>query len=119
MGASPVRYAACGSRTCPCCAGSYGSSGGDTGSGDGAARRVSAQHRPGLCRVSDYNWQQLTTPAAQKGVKLKRCPPCGAAELRSVGCLNAHMKVTPPLAVAPLAQEDDMRWNPNDDGILF
>ena len=28
-----------------------------------------------------------------------------------------RMKVTPPLAVAPLAQEDDMRWNPNDDGI--
>ena len=31
----------------------------------------------------------------------------------------ARMKVTPPLAVAPLAQEDDMRWNPNDDGIVF
>ena len=29
----------------------------------------------------------------------------------------ARMKVTPPLAVAPLAQEDDMQWNPNDDGI--
>ena len=28
-----------------------------------------------------------------------------------------RMKVTPPLAVAPLAQEYDMRWNPNDDGI--
>ena len=30
-----------------------------------------------------------------------------------------RMKVTPPLAVAPIAQEDDMRWNPNDDGIGF
>ena len=30
---------------------------------------------------------------------------------------TARMKVTPPLAVAPLAQEDAMRWNPNDDGI--
>jgi len=29
------------------------------------------------------------------------------------------MKVTPPLAVTPLAQEDDMRWNPNDDGMAF
>ena len=29
----------------------------------------------------------------------------------------ARMKVTPPLAVAPLAHGDDMRWNPNDDGI--
>ena len=29
----------------------------------------------------------------------------------------ARMKVTPPLTVAPLAQEDDMRWNPNGDGI--
>ena len=28
-----------------------------------------------------------------------------------------HMKVTPPLAVAPLAHGGDMRWNPNDDGI--
>jgi len=28
---------------------------------------------------------------------------------------SARMVVTPPLAVAPLAQ-DDMRWNPNDDG---
>ena len=28
------------------------------------------------------------------------------------------MKVTPPLAVAPITQEDDMRWNPNDDGIV-
>ena len=27
--------------------------------------------------------------------------------------------VTPPLAVAPVTQEDDMRWNPNDDGIVF
>ena len=26
---------------------------------------------------------------------------------------KTRMKVTPPLAVAPLAQEDDMRWNPN------
>ena len=28
------------------------------------------------------------------------------------------MKVTPPQAVciAPLAQEDDMRWNPNETG---
>ena len=24
-----------------------------------------------------------------------------------------------PLAVAHLAQQDDMRWNPNDDGIGF
>ena len=32
---------------------------------------------------------------------------------------KARVKVTPPLAVAPLAQEDDMRWNPNDDGIVF
>ena len=32
---------------------------------------------------------------------------------------KARMKVMPRLAVAPLAQEDDMRWNPNDDGIVF
>ena len=31
----------------------------------------------------------------------------------------ARMKVTPPLAVAPLAHGDDMRWNPNDNGIDF
>ena len=31
----------------------------------------------------------------------------------------ARMKVTPPLAVAPLAHGDDMRWNPNDNGINF
>ena len=33
---------------------------------------------------------------------------------------KTRMKVTPPLAVAPIAQEqeDDMRWNPNDDGIV-
>ena len=31
----------------------------------------------------------------------------------------ARMKVTPPLAVAPLAHGNDMRWNPNDDGINF
>ena len=31
----------------------------------------------------------------------------------------ARMNVTPPLAVAPLAHGDDMRWNPNDDGINF
>ena len=30
----------------------------------------------------------------------------------------ARMKVTPPLAAA-LAHGDDMRWNPNDDGINF
>ena len=33
---------------------------------------------------------------------------------------KARMKVTPPLAVAPVTQENDMRWNPNDDdGIVF
>ena len=26
-----------------------------------------------------------------------------------------RMKVTPPLAVAPITQEDDMRWNPNPE----
>ena len=26
---------------------------------------------------------------------------------------NARMKVTLPLALAPFALEDDMRWNPN------
>ena len=31
----------------------------------------------------------------------------------------ARMKVTPPLAVAPLAHGDDMRWNPNDNCIDF
>ena len=25
---------------------------------------------------------------------------------------KTHMKVTPPLAVAPITQDDDMRWNP-------
>ena len=30
---------------------------------------------------------------------------------------KARLKVTPPLALAPPAQEDDMRWNLNDDGI--
>ena len=25
---------------------------------------------------------------------------------------KTHMKVTPLLAVAPITQEDDMRWNP-------
>ena len=31
----------------------------------------------------------------------------------------ARMKVTPPLAVESLAHGDDMRWNPNDNGIDF
>ena len=30
-----------------------------------------------------------------------------------------RMKVTPPLAVALHVHGDDMRWNPNDDGINF
>ena len=32
---------------------------------------------------------------------------------------KARMQVTPPLAVAPIAQEDDMRWNPNNDGTVI
>ena len=35
---------------------------------------------------------------------------------------KTRMKVTPPLAVAPIAQaaqEHDMQWNPNDDDIVF
>ena len=32
---------------------------------------------------------------------------------------KARMKVTPPPAVAPLAQVDGTRWNPNNDGIVF
>ena len=29
-----------------------------------------------------------------------------------------RMKVTPPLAMAPVTQDVDMQWNPNDDGIV-
>ena len=32
---------------------------------------------------------------------------------------KARMKATPPLEVAPVTQEDDMRWTPNDDGIVL
>ena len=32
---------------------------------------------------------------------------------------NARMKVMQPLAVLLLAHEDDMRWNPNDDSMVF
>ena len=31
---------------------------------------------------------------------------------------KTRMKVTLLLALAPVTQEDDMRWNPNDDGIV-
>ena len=31
---------------------------------------------------------------------------------------KTRMKVTPPLAMAPVTQDEDMRWNPNDDGIV-
>ena len=31
----------------------------------------------------------------------------------------ARLKVTPPLAVAPLAHGGDMQWDPSDDGINF
>ena len=30
----------------------------------------------------------------------------------------SRMKVTPPLGVAPIIQEDVMRWNPTDDCIV-
>ena len=30
----------------------------------------------------------------------------------------ARLRVRPPLAVAPLAHGENMRWNPNDDGII-
>ena len=30
---------------------------------------------------------------------------------------KTRMKVTPPLAVAPITQDDDMRWNPNADKV--
>ena len=28
---------------------------------------------------------------------------------------KTRMKVTPPLAMAPVTQDEDMRWNPNDN----
>ena len=31
----------------------------------------------------------------------------------------ARLRVMPPLVVAPLAHGEDMRWDPNDDGIDF
>ena len=30
-----------------------------------------------------------------------------------------RLRVTPPLAVAPPAHGEDMRWDPNDDGFNF
>ena len=35
------------------------------------------------------------------------------------GSDNAHLRVTPPLVVAPLAHGEDMQWDLNDDGIIF
>ena len=32
---------------------------------------------------------------------------------------KTRMKVTPPLAVAPITQDDDMRWNPNVVAVAF
>ena len=37
-----------------------------------------------------------------------------AANARHHGNEAAHLVVTPPVVVAPLA-DDDMRWNPNDN----
>ena len=31
---------------------------------------------------------------------------------------KTRMKMTPPLAVAPITQDDDMRWNPKAAGLL-
>ena len=50
------------------------------------------------------------------------CPGEEQAGDESLGIRDeekARMKVTLPLAVAPIAQEDGcMRWNSNDDGIV-
>ena len=60
----------------------------------------------------------LTDPVAL--VRRTR-PPALTVTVISLGIKNeaARMKVTPPLAVAPLAHGDDMRWNPNDNDIDF
>ena len=34
-------------------------------------------------------------------------------QVLGIGDEKARMKITPPLTVAPITQEDDMRWNPN------
>ena len=36
-----------------------------------------------------------------------------------LGIKDEAARWTPPLAVAPLAHGEDMRWDPNDDGIHF
>ena len=44
---------------------------------------------------------------------------CACMQVLSIRDEAARMTVTPPLAMAPLVHGDDMRWNPNDDGVNF
>ena len=41
------------------------------------------------------------------------------AEVAYIKNEAARLGLTPPLAVAPPAHGEDMRWDPNDDGINF
>ena len=54
-----------------------------------------------------------------KFVQAKSKQAMKQAHLLGIRDEKARMKVTPPLVVAPLAQEDDMRWYPNDGGIVI
>ena len=63
----------------------------------------------------------LWLPDSRLPSKVKLCEEQAGDEAGTLGIKDeaARMKVTPPLAVAPLAHGDDMRWNPNDNGINF
>ena len=80
---------------------------------------------PPFWDLSRESWDARSEPLPVSSVEFihHKLPVCRLSilDLKYIGIKDeaARMKATPPLAVAPLAHGDDMRWNPNDDGINF
>ena len=72
----------------------------------GRARRTALSH----LRALERRWRTRRGSLSAKSKQAMK-------QVLGIKDEAARMKVTPPLAVAPLAHGDDMRWNPNDDGI--
>ena len=63
-----------------------------------------------------WTWKEQLSSQLSSGARTEARQACTLWWLRLILIISTK---TLQLAVAPLAQEGDMRWNPNDDGIDF
>ena len=80
-------------------------------------KRIAAARAAAAASVSPPHQEETSRPCDSTETEFEQFSPL----IRRTDHSDHYQTdaITPPLAVASLAHGDDMRWNPNDNGIDF